>query len=111
MKCPISRRVAWAVALLLGTVAVAYGISTSGIVGRGRGVGPDARPGSPPSRAVCSDWPCLFGANHDSVSRETGVLTDWPATGPKEKWRRAIGAGYSAPVVADGHLIVFHRLG
>jgi outer membrane protein assembly factor BamB len=63
----------------------------------------------PPS--AVGDWPCLFGPAHDSISRETGIITSWPDSGPTEKWRRSLGTGYSVPVVAEGHLIVFHRQG
>jgi outer membrane protein assembly factor BamB len=51
----------------------------------------------------------LFGPFHNSVSLEEEVLTEWPASGPPEKWRRPIGRGYSAPVALGERLVVFHR--
>jgi outer membrane protein assembly factor BamB len=56
-------------------------------------------------------WPTLFGPTHDSISAEAGLALPWPAGGPRELWRRAIGTGYSSPVVADDSLVLFHRVG
>jgi outer membrane protein assembly factor BamB len=35
----------------------------------------------------------------------------WPAAGPSTVWKREVGQGFSAPVVAQGRLILFHRVG
>jgi outer membrane protein assembly factor BamB len=56
-------------------------------------------------------WPNLFGPLHTSVSRERGILGDWPAAGPPVLWRREIGSGYSVPVVSGDRLILLHRIG
>lgn len=48
------------------------------------------------------DWPGFRGPNRDGVSRETGLLDAWPASGPKVLWRVAAGAGYSGVSVAAG---------
>ena len=56
------------------------------------------------------DWPEWLGPTRDSVSRETGWLKDWPEAGPRRLFEKRIGIGYSAPSVAWGHLILFHRL-
>jgi outer membrane protein assembly factor BamB len=57
------------------------------------------------------DWPQLFGPARNGLSTETGLVKSWPAEGPPLLWQRAVGAGYSGPVVAGDRLILFHRLG
>src|SRR4051795_846071 len=49
------------------------------------------------------DWPQFRGPNRDDVSRETGLLKQWPAGGPKRLWLfEKAGNGYSGfAVVAD----------
>ncbi|WP_425616640.1 PQQ-binding-like beta-propeller repeat protein [Anatilimnocola sp. NA78] len=44
-------------------------------------------------------WTNLFGPNLDSRSPETGLNLRFGEAGPRELWRKAIGSGYSAPVV------------
>ena len=56
-----------------------------------------------------SSWPALFGANRDNVSRESGLLADWPSDGPPILWERPVGTGYSSPVLANDRLIVLQR--
>ena len=56
------------------------------------------------------DWPMFLGPRRDGTSRETGLLTDWPADGPPTLWQRPVGEGYGAPVVSDGKLLIFHRV-
>jgi outer membrane protein assembly factor BamB len=47
-----------------------------------------------------NDWPQWRGPNRDDVSRETGLLQDWPAGGPKLLWTYDdAGAGFSGPAV------------
>jgi outer membrane protein assembly factor BamB len=53
------------------------------------------------------DWPQWRGPNRDDVSKETGLLTSWPAEGPKRIWlNENAGAGYSGPAIADGKLFI-----
>jgi outer membrane protein assembly factor BamB len=54
--------------------------------------------------ALAQDWPQLLGPAHDGVYN--GALP----TG-KIAWKKDVGPGFSAPVVAGGRLILFHRLG
>ncbi|HEX5102542.1 MAG TPA: PQQ-binding-like beta-propeller repeat protein [Pirellulaceae bacterium] len=55
-------------------------------------------------------WPCLFGPELTSVSRETGLRIEWPAAGPPLLWQIPVGTGYSSPVLVDDDLIVLHRI-
>src|SRR5688572_21500114 len=50
------------------------------------------------------DWPQWRGPNRDGVSGETGLLTDWPAEGPRKLWEAPVGQGFSAPVIAQGRV-------
>ncbi len=50
------------------------------------------------------DWPQWRGENRDAVSTETGLIHDWPDSGPEILWRQEIGAGFSGVSVSDGKL-------
>ena len=51
------------------------------------------------------DWPQWRGPRRDGVSKETGLLKDWPANGPRLAWRiNGTGDGYSSFAVAGGRL-------
>jgi outer membrane protein assembly factor BamB len=51
-----------------------------------------------------------MGPDRNGISAETGLLTTWPDKGPPMLWEKAIGEGYSGPVVAGNKLIIFYRL-
>jgi outer membrane protein assembly factor BamB len=55
-------------------------------------------------RGVPRDWPQWRGPHRDGLSPETRLLRDWPKSGPPVRWQRSIGRGFSAPVVARGHV-------
>lgn len=60
-----------------------------------------------PSRA--DDWPQWRGPGRDGVSRETGLLQQWPTDGPRLVWRITdAGGGYSTPSVVGAS---FYLLG
>lgn len=63
------------------------------------------------SAAGASDWPQFLGPTRNGVSPETGLQTAWPHQGPTVAWDKAVGSGYSGPVVAGGRLILLHRQG
>ncbi len=56
------------------------------------------------------DWPCFLGPTGDSVSSEKGIVTPWPAGGPKLVWQKEIGAGYAMPSISRGRLFLFDRI-
>ena len=60
--------------------------------------------------AVAADWPQFLGPTRNGLSTETNLAVSWPAEGPKTIWQTNIGQGFSGPVVAQGKLILFHRL-
>src|SRR3954451_24271065 len=58
-----------------------------------------------PLAAPADDWPQFRGPNRDDVSRETGLLKQWPAEGPKRVWLfDKAGNGYSGFAVVAGRL-------
>ena len=55
--------------------------------------------------AVASDWPQWQGPDRNAISKETGLLQDWPESGPPLVWRNEnLGGGDSAPAIADGFI-------
>lgn len=51
------------------------------------------------------DWPQWQGPDRNAISKETGLLKEWPKDGPPLAWRlEGLGGGYSAPSVAAGRL-------
>jgi outer membrane protein assembly factor BamB len=54
--------------------------------------------------ARAEDWPCWRGPHSDGISRETGLLKEWPAEGPKQLWKADLSGGFSSVVVVDGRL-------
>jgi outer membrane protein assembly factor BamB len=50
-------------------------------------------------------WPQWRGPNRDGISKETGLLKQWPAEGPPLVWKAAgAGRGYSSFSISDGKL-------
>jgi outer membrane protein assembly factor BamB len=50
-------------------------------------------------------WPQWRGPNRDGISKETGLLKQWPAEGPPLVWKAAgAGSGYSSFSISDGKL-------
>jgi outer membrane protein assembly factor BamB len=51
------------------------------------------------------DWPQWQGHDRNAVSKETGLLKQWPKEGPPLAWKiKDLGGGYSAPSVAAGRI-------
>lgn len=51
------------------------------------------------------NWPQWRGPNRDGISKETGLLKQWPAEGPPLVWKATgAGRGYSSFAVSDGRL-------
>jgi outer membrane protein assembly factor BamB len=59
-----------------------------------------------------SDWPQWRGPERNGVSKEVGLLKEWPAGGPKLLWQvNDIGDGYSTPVVVGNRIYVMSNRG
>jgi outer membrane protein assembly factor BamB len=52
---------------------------------------------------AADDWPQWRGPRRDGVSRETGLLPEWPPSGPPLAWKASgAGDGFSSLAVAGG---------
>ncbi|MBM3838763.1 MAG: polyvinylalcohol dehydrogenase [Verrucomicrobia bacterium] len=55
--------------------------------------------------AAAHDWPQWRGPDRTDVSKETGLLKQWPEGGPKRVWLyENAGAGYSGPSISESKL-------
>ena len=54
---------------------------------------------------TAGDWPQWRGPNRDGISKETGLLKQWPDGGPPLAWKASgAGGGYSSFAVANGRV-------
>lgn len=53
------------------------------------------------SAAKSDDWPQFLGLHRNGVSAETGLISEWPASGPKIAWRTSLGVSMSGVAVAN----------
>ncbi len=54
-------------------------------------------------KLAAADWPQWRGPDRTGVSQETGLMKEWPASGPKLMWKATgLGAGHSTPSIAKG---------
>jgi outer membrane protein assembly factor BamB len=60
--------------------------------------------------AVTSDWPCFLGPTHNAFSNETQLAADFAKMPPPLVWEMKKGTGYAAPAIADGRLVLLHRV-
>jgi outer membrane protein assembly factor BamB len=60
---------------------------------------------------IAADWPQFLGPSRNGVYEGTDLAASWSGAGPSTVWKREVGQGFSAPVVAQGRLILFHRVG
>ena len=61
--------------------------------------------------AHAQDWPQFLGPTRNGKYAASDFTTVFPKAGPPIVWKKTIGQGFSGPVVADGKLILFHRIG
>jgi outer membrane protein assembly factor BamB len=56
---------------------------------------------------VAADWPQFRGPDRDGKSTETGLLKQWPESGPVLLWEAdGLGAGYSSAAIARGAVYI-----
>jgi outer membrane protein assembly factor BamB len=59
-----------------------------------------------------SDWPQWRGPERNGISKETGLLKQWPEGGPKLLWQlNDIGDGYSTPAVVGTRIYLMSNRG
>jgi outer membrane protein assembly factor BamB len=61
--------------------------------------------------AGAADWPHWLGPGGNGSSPERGLLTTWPAGGPRVLWKVAGGDGYSSVAVAGGRAVTLVQRG
>lgn len=55
--------------------------------------------------AMAADWPMFRGADRTAVSKETGLLQEWPTDGPPLVWETTgAGRGYASLAIAGGKI-------
>jgi outer membrane protein assembly factor BamB len=70
---------------------------------------PDEAPSAPSGQ---TDWPQWRGPNRDGKSAETGLLTSWPADGPRKLWSASgLGRGYASVAVVGDRIYTMGRRG
>src|SRR5437899_2380318 len=58
-----------------------------------------------PNAATAADWPQWQGPDRNAMSKEKGLLQEWPAEGPPLAWRiKGLGGGDSSPSIAGGRI-------
>ena len=63
------------------------------------------------AQTTVADWPQHLGPGRDGAYRGPALADNWGSGGPKVVWTKPVGQGFSGPVVAEGRLILFHRVG
>jgi outer membrane protein assembly factor BamB len=59
-----------------------------------------------------SDWPQWRGPERNGISKETGLLKQWPAGGPKLLWQvNDLGDGFSTPAVVGNRIYLMSNRG
>jgi outer membrane protein assembly factor BamB len=67
---------------------------------------------SPAGWARGDDWPQWRGSTRDGISKETGLLKEWPANGPRMIWQaKDLGRGYSTPAVVGERIYLISNKG
>jgi outer membrane protein assembly factor BamB len=61
-------------------------------------------------QTAAEDWPQFLGPERNGVYKGPALAETWGAGGPRVVWRKPVGAGFSAPVIVQGRLILFHRV-
>jgi hypothetical protein len=62
--------------------------------------------------ASAANWPQWRGPSRDGISKEAGLLQDWPAEGPKLLWQKDnLGDGYSTPSIVGDRLFLINNKG
>ena len=61
--------------------------------------------GLPALPVGADDWPQWRGPDRSGVSKETGLLKEWPKGGPPLAWKTAgLGTGFATPSISNGRV-------
>jgi len=59
------------------------------------------------AQSPSTDWPQWRGPDRSGISRDTGLLREWPRSGPSLAWSASqLGAGYGSVAVAGDRVFV-----
>ncbi len=62
--------------------------------------------------SFAANWPQWRGPERSGISKETGLLREWPKEGPKLLWQvNNVGRGYSTPAVVGERLYLLSNEG
>lgn len=65
-----------------------------------------------PLTTPAADWPQWRGPERNGISKETGLLKEWPKNGPKLVWQaNGLGGGYSTPAVVGDRVYILENEG
>src|SRR5688572_4099149 len=59
------------------------------------------------AQSASTDWPQWRGPDRNGISKDTGLLREWPRSGPTTVWTATqLGAGYGSVSVAGNRVFV-----
>mgnify|MGYP001570070269 CR=1 FL=1 len=58
----------------------------------------------PQFEVYSADWPQFRGPDRTNISKETGLLREWPEGGPQVLWSVDVGQGYASAAVVGGRV-------
>ena len=59
------------------------------------------------SEQTAGDWPQWQGPDRTGISRETGLLREWPSSGPAVLWSATdLGSGYGSVAIKGDRIFV-----
>lgn len=62
------------------------------------------------AQSTVTDWPQFLGPERTGIYRGPALAESWPSGGPRVVWKKQVGQGFSGPAVAQGRVILFHRV-
>ncbi len=64
------------------------------------------------AQCAAVDWPQWRGPDRTGISKETGLLQEWPTEGPKLLWQKdGLGDGYSTPSIVGDRIFLINNKG
>lgn len=57
-----------------------------------------------------ADWPQFQGPNRNGISSETGLMKQWPDTGPEVLWTVEVGKGFGGVAIDKGKVYLLDRI-
>jgi len=63
------------------------------------------------TRQTGSDWSSFLGPDRNSKSPESGILKEWPTSGPPVVWTKDLGTSYGIGSISRGRFVQCDRYG